>query len=105
MPDDREMQPSENPERPSDDSGTTSGSNGEPVLADVLDQVISATRSDRQHSEEDAALRKRLLDVAQDYPGQSLCVEPILVSLDNPAAVEGAEVTVIDDDKRQADQP
>ncbi len=31
--------------------------------------------------------------------------QPILVSLDNPAAVEGAEVTVIDDDKRQADQP
>ncbi len=79
MPADRDTQPPDKPELSADTSKTGSHENGTPVLADVLDQVISATRSDRQHSAEDAALRSRLLKVAKQYPDEPLSVDPVLV--------------------------
>ncbi|APZ92323.1 hypothetical protein [Fuerstiella marisgermanici] len=81
MPADRDTQPPDKPELSAESSKSAANEKGTPVLADVLEQVISATRSDRQHSAEDAALKSRLLKVAKQFPDDPLSVDPVLVSL------------------------
>ena len=52
-----------------------------PALADVLEQVVSATNTRDNASAQDAALRRRLEEVAARLGDQELTVDPVLVSL------------------------
>ena len=53
----------------------------DPALADVLEQVVSATNSSIEASPRDLALRRRFESVATRLAGQELTVDPVLVSL------------------------
>ncbi|MEO2019054.1 MAG: hypothetical protein ABGZ53_32315 [Fuerstiella sp.] len=52
-----------------------------PALADVLEQVVSATNTGNDSSSQDVTLRRRLEDVAARLGDQELTVDPVLVSL------------------------
>jgi hypothetical protein len=52
-----------------------------PALADVLEQVVSATNTGNDSPSRDVALRRRLEQVAARLGDQVLTVDPVLVSL------------------------
>ncbi len=52
-----------------------------PALADVLEQVVSATNTSNNSSPRDVALRRRLEEVAAGLGDQELTADPVLVSL------------------------
>ncbi len=101
MPDDREMQPLEKADASGQSSKPQTNGDRLPVLADVLEQVISATSSDQDSSGHDVALRKKLEEVARRYPSESLTGEPVVVSL--VAAVAGGIQLLTAEQKHSVD--